>query len=595
MRDTVALLLALGCLLAAGGAPRAAAGMSSPVRLGRDGWFRLADGALYVPLGGFHGNVMPVSLLKLDEAERARLQPHLWNGHLDLFDAPKPVLDQWFGFLADNGVTAIRLFPRARVGLKLLDACGKLDTELQAAFQRAFDAARPHGIRFLLQIIGEPGRTCYRNRQALEEHVIPRLSPDELAKATAAQKRFLMEKRAVSAEDFLTDPDVLACTKLYLEQALDWVAKEPQVFALEVYNEQGWSGAPIDGKQQHVFTFPWEDEEIRWTAEVVRFLKQRLPEMPVCLSHPGFGVTGFDPLKWTRPTGVDFYSSHAYAGLCGETAQADFPLVSAATSAIVWAGIVNFPGEWGILNSKAPEAILRRNHRDALWLGLLARAPGFMQWEFPFPEEYRWPKKVFAALPKGFSPAPPEVAVEIGPAYRDFHTNSRYPLYSPDKLFPAFPFHGKKKQDPNIQRIYAAFRRSLEIGVPIRFVMGEANALSLDGFVAADPARFRRPVQAVGGYQLAFLEDPKLRVLVAYLRSRRVEQVSGHFLAVPVEAPLSVKLSLPDGSYALSIVNLCTDGTERRAVKADATIAISAKTGDDYLLAITPSNEGELR
>src|SRR5262249_740867 len=141
--------------------------------------------------------------------------------------------------------------------------------ELQQVFHRAFAAARPYGIRFLLQILPEPIAMCYTHPWSTQRYVLPRYTREELAHLTPEQHRFLIERKRVPIIDVFTDPDVLACQKHYLEQALDWIAREPQVFALEVYNEQGANAVLWNGKQQNVFTFPWEDAEIHWTRQIV--------------------------------------------------------------------------------------------------------------------------------------------------------------------------------------------------------------------------------------------------------------------------------------------------------------------------------------
>ena len=590
-----ALLLALAM---AGGAPAAArreGGAASPVRLAADGWFRLNNGKLFVPLGGFHGNMIPVAMVRPDAKELRRLSPYLWDaqttdglGHIDLFDASDEILRRWFRMLAGEGVTAVRLFPRARVGPNVLDLCGRPNLALEAAFERAFRAARPYGIRFLLQIIPEPNLSCYSNDDSVKNYVLPGLSPEEMGRLTPSQKRFIVERRHVGLRDWFTDPDVLSCQKLYLERVLEWVARQPQIFALELYNEQGWSESDFGDKRLTVFGYPWEEAEIRWTGEIARFIKQRLPGMPVTVSHAGFGVVGFDPFRWAAESPMDFYSPHMYAGLCGESVELDFGAVSGATAAVIGAGLVNFNGEWGVLNSLATQDVRRLAHRDALWLSLMAHSPGFMQWTYEFPDEYRRPAAIIAALPKDFSPERPKLAVDIGEAYRRFHDNTRYPLFSPDKVFPAFPFIRQKQADANLQRIFAAYRRSLDMGVPIRFTMSRADgSLSVEEFAALDAAAISRPIRASGGYQLAYLADPRSRTWLAYLRSRKVQAFGRQFLGVRVEKPLRIDLDLPPGRYHAYLIDLDSGGVRASKPAARGSIDVAGRTAHDYVLMIT--------
>jgi hypothetical protein len=563
------------------------------VILSPDGLFRLTTGERFLPLGGFHGNVLPLSRLHLPPAELKTIEPHVWSaqttdgqGHIDLWDASDDMMDRWFRSLAADGVTAVRLFARARVGIDVLDLCGKLNPDLSRVFHRAFAAARPYRIRFLLQILPEPVAMCYTHPDSIAKYVLPRYSPDEMSRLTPAQRRFILEGKRVPIREVFTDPDVLACQKLYLEQALDWVAREPQVFALEIYNEQGWNGAVLDGKWQSVFTFPWEDDEIRWTRQIVDAVRARLPGMPVTLSHAGFGVTGFDPLKWARPAGIDFYSSHMYAGLTGDYQKADFAAATAATSLIIRAGIPTFGGEWGLFASTVPPPIKRRSHRDAIWLSLLAGLPGFFQWTYEFPEEYRIPAEIFRSLAPDFSPQPP-LKVEIGAAYRAFQDNSRYPLYLAGKLFSPGPFHRQKQQDENLRRIFAAYMHSLDIGAPIAFAIDDPAAMPLDRFAALDSANLNLPLDCRGGYQTTWLKDARHPVWIFYFRSRRVEQFGNHFAGVPVPATLDLRFHLPKGRHRGRIIDLNTGGEEPIEVNAQAKFTIP-RTSDDYVLLIAP-------
>ncbi|MCC7174912.1 MAG: hypothetical protein IT159_06920 [Bryobacterales bacterium] len=564
----------------------AAAG-AGEVRLARDGTLRLRNGRLFCALGGFHANVLPLSRLKLSGEEMERVRPYVWSaqktdgqGHVDLWDASDQMMDQWFRQLAADGVTALRLFARARVGNDVLDLCGKLNPELRQVFHRAYAVARPYGIRFLQQILPEPGSSCYVSRGSIERRVLPRYSASELETLTPAQARFLKDGKRVTLQESFTDPDVLACQKLYLEQAMDWIATEPQVFAVEIYNEQGWNGRQ--------YQFPVEDAEIRWSKEIVDTIRRRLPRMLVTLSHPGFGITGYDPFKWVRGAGVDFYSPHAYAGISGESAAIDFAAVTAASSLIMNAGLPSFYGEWGVFNSPVPLELKRFSHRDALWLCLMNGETGFMQWTNEFPEEFRWPSRIMRALPADFSPAPPELAVGIGETYRRFQDNTRYAAFAPGE-FPGFELNREKQRDENIQRIFAAYQRSLDTGVPIRFDVNGKGRISLPDFAGLDLSRRARPIQAVGGYQARYLKDAHNPLWLAYLRKRKVQAFGSHYVGVPEPAPLEIRLRLPAGRYTARLLNLSAGKLETSSVDANHAFKVSPNTSSDYVVLISGS------
>jgi hypothetical protein len=527
------------------------------VRLADDGWFRDADGKLFLPLGGFHGNMIPLSEVELRREELERVEKRLWTPkespevrYLDIVDAPDHALRAWFRKLHDSGVTAVRLFPRAHIGRDVLDLCGKLNPELRRAFDRAFAAARPHKIRFLLQILPEPALTSYWYAPARKEFVLPRFSAEELRGLAPAQRRFLFKGKQAESTALFTDPDVLACQRLYLAQALDWVERTPEIFALEVYNEQGLR--PRDAPRTAAAVPDWEEAEIAWTAKIVREIKQRLPGMPVTISHPGYGLTGYDPLAWSARTGVDFYSSHFYSGQSGENESVDFAALTAATTAILGAGIVNFPGEWGVLDASIPAEIRRRAHRDAIWLTLMAGAPGFMQWTYDFMDEYRRVERVFRTLPKRFSPTPATIGMRA--AYREYHEPRRY-VDSPGR----YPFLRDKRTDPNLRQMLDVYRRRLDGGGVLR---------------------------AIGGYQVACLEDRRNRAWIGYLRSREVRQFGNTWLGVPVTRPLQLELDLPEGEYTLALFDL--DTGKRKRHRAARKVRISEATDRDYAFVITP-------
>jgi hypothetical protein len=253
---------------------------------------------------------------------------------------------------------------------------------------------------------------------------------------------------------------------------------------------------------------------------------------------------------------------------------------------MIGAGARNLNGEWGVFSSPVPADIKRLTHRDALWLSLAAGQPGFMQWTYEFPDEYKQLSRVVSSLPKEFSPARPAMVIDIGEAWKAFQDNTRYPLFQPGKLFAAFPFNRQKQADANLQKMLQAYRRSLEFGVPITFTMDGRDAVSPDDFAAMDLAKTSRPVHAEGGYDSSWLMDANSRTWVAYFRNRKVQCYGRHCVGVPHKAPLEIVLDLPDGTYRTELINLTRASSETRPVRAHDRLRISENTTDDYVLVI---------
>jgi hypothetical protein len=228
----------------------------------------------------------------------------------------------------------------------------------------------------------------------------------------------------------------------------------------------------------------------------------------------------------------------------------------------------------------------RFSHRDSIWLCLLGGDAGFLQWTNEFPEEYRWPSRILKTLPENFSPARPQLRVEIGEPYRRFQDNKRYKTYEEGK-FPGFELNREKQQDENIQAIFAAYTRSLDLGVPIRFTLDDRRSMRLAEFAAMDPAKIERPLQAIGGYQMTWLKDARNPLWIAYLRKRKVERFGSHWVGTPDTASLSIKLDLPRDRYEARLLNLSTGVVENRAVQAKDAIPVSEATSDDYVLILT--------
>ncbi len=607
------LAVMLGMVQAAAGLEVPAGGEAVTIRLDEHGYFRRGDGRLFVPLGGLHGNVAPLRNLTVSARQRQvwRQNDLIWDAHghahgqaVDLVDLDDAQLRAWFEKLRDCGINSLRLFPRRQVGTELLDQVGRLNRAFAEDLSRVFRVGAEYGLHFQLMLLGEPWRTGYSNAEALERHALPAYDKTTLDKLTPGQRRFLVERRFARPPQFFTDADVRSCQEAYLREAADWLRGHPNVFAVELYNEQGWwKSGTIDQRRQKVFVSPAEQaDEIAWSAAMTRMIRELMPGVPICLSHPGFGVTAYDPRPWVEQADVDFYSTHQYAGLDGTHEQVDFAATTGATAAILSAIGPHAFGEWGWLDPRVDEEVLRRVHRDAIWLSLLAGAAGFMQWPFECLEEYRWPRRVFDALPPGFAPGPAELAVDASAAYAALHDPDRYPLLADGQPVPAFIANRRKQADEHYRAIMRAYLRGLEAGVPVRFVLrdgGEhagAAAMSLEAFTAMDLAALPRPLRADGGFQLTWMHDPNARVYIAYLRSRRIEEHHGQWIGMPNPADLTLRFNLPapapgQPSWRMTLVNLEKDTVRVEDVQPDAAVVIAERTTDDFILIVAPSQE----
>lgn len=614
MREAwMALAVTLGIVQAASGLNIPAGGEAVSMHLDEDGYFRRGDGRLFVPLGGLHGNVAPLRHLTVSARQREvwRRNDLIWEarGHahgqaVDLVDLDETQLRAWFEKLRDCGINSLRLFPRRRVDTELLDQIGRLNRAFTEDLSRVFEIGAEYGLHFQLMLLGEPWRTGYSNAEALERHVLPAYDKATLDKLTPAQRRFLVERRLAQPPRFFSDADVRACQEAFLREAADWLRGHPNVFAVELYNEQGWwKNNTIDGRRQKVFVSPAEEaDEITWSAVMTRIIRERMPGMPICLSHPGFGVTAYDPRLWVEQADVDFYSTHQYVGLDGTHEQVDFAATTGATAAILSAISPHAFGEWGWLDPLVDDRVRRRVHRDAIWLSLLAGAAGFMQWPFECLEEYRWVRRIVDALPPDFTPGPAELAVDISAAYAALHDPDRYPMLMDGKPLPAFIANRRKQADEHYRVILQAYHRGLEAGVPVRFTMrdgveaaGGGAAMSLEAFNATDLAALPRPLRADGGFQLTWMHDSEARVYIAYLRSRRIEEHRGQWIGMPNPADLTLRFNLPasaagEPSWRMTLVNLETGAVRAEDVHADAAVEAARRTTDDYVLIVSPSD-----
>ena len=549
---------------------------------------RLGDS--YLALGGFYGNVISASDLRDEDPDNADLAKLLAGtkkkGWIEWDKASPQLWDAWFEHLSSRGVTALRVFPRRKDDGDVLDLCGKVNPPLLDLMKRFFAAAKPYGIRFLLIVMPEPPRTGYLSKQNLKQWVSRAYKKSELAKLPAAQRRFVVERRTVSLGEYFTDPDVWACQRQYLDALLEWVKKEPQVFALEIVNEPGWWNE----------RFHWDKEEAAeaWGSRVADYLHERVPQIPVCLSHPGFGILGYEPLRWCRETTVDFYSPHLYCGLGGARRGMEFGTVTDLVTNYCCAVKPAFLGEWGVLSSKVDRRVRQLALRDAIWFSILNVNPGLFQWVHAshYGFEYKKARDILDPLRLDQKQRHrPMVGIDVTRTAASLAANELYQDYKRDPwLLVASKARGEAYLD--LLRCTEFF---LNHGVAFDFTLRPQDyeisavpAHAQEIYVPASKCLFAFSPE----YQCKYAAFGEWEIIVAYFRNVEPVVAEGFNLRAQAPRPFQVAWQLPKRPrgakggpwhYRLTIHNLDTGEVRQGRVARESSVDFGNSATDDFV------------
>jgi hypothetical protein len=547
-------------------------------------------GNSYLAFGGFHGNVISAEDLRDEELDNPDLKRLLARGKnkewIEWDEASEELWRAWFEHLSRRGVTALRVFPRRKVNGDVLDLCGKLNQPLVELMKRFFAAAQPYGIRFLLILMPEPDQSGYLKKDQLKKWVIPAYTKSEMANLPPAQKRFIVQQRTVTLADYFTDPDVWTCQRQYLDAALEWINNEPQIFALEIVNEQGWWDE----------RFHWDLEEatVAWGSRVADYVHKRAPHIPICLSHPGFGILGYEPLRWSREMPVDFYSPHLYASLGGERRGMDVGLVTDLVMNYSSAVKPSFMGEWAVLSNKVNRRLRQLALRDAIWFSILNGSPGFFQWtngaHYSF--EYKKAREILEPLRLDKKERRrPLIGVDVTRTAAALAANDLYdnPKSDPWQLA-ANKSHGDAYCD--LLRCTESF---LNRGVAFDFT------LSPDDYeVLAAPAQASEiqipesecPFSFSPNYQCKYAAFGEWETIVAYFRNIEPVVAEGFNLRAQTPRPFQVAWGLPKRPrgaqsgpwhYRLTVYNLDADEVQQSRVARESSVDFGNAVANDFV------------
>ncbi|MCX7598574.1 MAG: hypothetical protein N2512_06855, partial [Armatimonadetes bacterium] len=165
------------------------------VRVGPDGHFVLPDGEPFLPLGGLYANWVH----RVEEGRCGDIAA--WS----FSDVNDEQLREWFAYLRDNGVNALRAMLRDHTarGCEPMDIIGRANPNLLRRWEHFMEVARPYGIRFLVTLHESWYATyaAYFDPEVMEKCVLPYYTAEELASLPPHRARFLVGKRMLESTD----------------------------------------------------------------------------------------------------------------------------------------------------------------------------------------------------------------------------------------------------------------------------------------------------------------------------------------------------------------------------------------------------------
>lgn len=540
--------------------------------------------------GGLYGNAISATELRAKHPKSKELKSLLTGtrkeGWIEWDKAPEELWHIWFAYLRDAGINALRLFPRMKDNGDVLDLCGRVNKPLLELMERYIATAADYGIGFSLIVMPEPTRTGYLKKPHIKKFVIPHFKKSEIAKLPAAQKRFVQQQKTVSLADYFIDPDVWACQRLYLDELVAWIKTQPQIFSLEVVNEQGWWNEK----------FHWEDEEATeaWGSRIVDYLHKKIKKLPVCISHPGFGILGYEPLRWTRETPIDYYSPHLYCGIGGAKRGLDFGLVSDLVINYASALKPAFLGEWGIVSDKVDARLRQLALRDALWFSILNASPGMFQWinAADHNGEYKQARAILDPLTLDKLPRQmPLVGVDVSKTASALDSRELYE----DRKGDPWEFAEKKALGEAFVNLERCTEYFLNHGVAFDFTLtpqdykysGEASRFQ-EIEVPPDHCLFAFSPS----YQCKYAAFGEWEVIVAYFRNVEPVVAGGFNLRAQAPRPFQVAWQLPKRPrgakggpwhYRLTVYNLDTGEEKGGRVARDSSVDFGNDATNDFV------------
>ncbi len=388
-------------------------------------FFKNKDGSLYLPLGIF-GCYFSAAFI----GEEPGMPTRHGEGLLQFQRLTKSQWRKFFSWLQKQGYTALRMFPRGdSIGSAWegLDRGGSVNRTLFDTLTSYMKTAREYGIRFQVCLFTQPECSVYCNRLTKTAFGHPAPTAAQLASPlsdgmpppSGSPDREDAANELVPYERYFSDETVRRLNKSYLDEIIPLLAQNEDVFAVELYNETGWSSP--NSLIPNAFRWEYKDDIIGWCSDMTAHIRKLAPGLPVCVSNPGVGLLGHDPAEWQKKIRPDFFSVHNYPDCCGHFPGLDYAMMSDATLKYTMSAGRAMYGEWQCLNrgeiTRQDEQLLAR---DMIWMSLLSGAPGTISWLGQSWGEYLSAGRIFRSLEgTDLDRCPPAIGIDVADLYKN--------------------------------------------------------------------------------------------------------------------------------------------------------------------------------
>lgn len=576
----------------------------------KHGKFQKPDGSSYIPFGGIYANFVCIDWAGIDlgQTRLSAMSPFGGGGRIVEFqDATDDQLRQWLRWCRAESMNFLRMFCRGEMGKAQdpLDIGGKVNMPLWEKTRRFFDLCHEEGISIHFVIVPEPRCTVYMSEQVTRQRALKHYTADEIAKLPKHRKRFLdPEKPRLTFDNFFTDKDALQCHLDYLNELAPLLRGHPALLCIEIYNEQQWT---------NYFYWRAHDQEVKWSATLVKHLQKLFPKMPVTCSFAGFAIAAQDPLIWTDAIPMDFFSPHAYQALTGVSDRVDFAIqldmamnYSHPERPTMFGECSpgHFPGGHRVVEA-------RLLVRDLAWFSVLNNCPGFGMWQDMGHGEFDIPGHVMESIDfANFKPARPTLVGDISRHVKFFQGLEKHPskdCHLPEDIW--CPHRGHLGRDGKIERegretehrycVKMASKELQELHEFALFAIKNGITYTLTRFPKKfdktwDPRHIGthhlpglyRPFVPPKGYHVKYLSSADGSVHVVYLRNfvyQKIDKSAGRRKGAP--AAVVQEIALKNGEYNVQVWNLDTKVMTTRTCKAQDRIELGV-TADDFALVL---------